>query len=325
MLKEDDRGHSARILTVVEERAGQRLDNLLLAELKAVPRSLVYRLVRTGQVRVNKGRVQVSYRVQAGDQVRIPPLRLGGDESSPVVPSQGQTAALEEAILYEDGQLIVLNKPAGLAVHGGSGLSFGVIEALRALRPQETSLELVHRLDRDTSGCLLVAKRRSMLRWLHGQLREQGLDKRYWALLAGVWRRDSQEVDQPLLKNTLQGGERVVRVDPAGKPSRTRFRRVRQFRDATLVEARLDTGRTHQIRVHAAVLGTPVLGDDKYGDRDANRRARDWNLKRLFLHAVRLVVPLPDGNQLRIEAPLSDELQRVLDRLDATGDIARPG
>ena len=304
-----------RFVEVDSERAGQRLDNFLLAELKGAPRSLVYRLLRTGQVRVNKGRAKAAYRLLDGDTVRIPPISLSAPKAVSL-PPKPQLAQLEARIIHEDARLMVINKPSGMAVHGGSGLSFGVIEALRALRPDIASLELVHRLDRDTSGCLLVAKRRSMLRWLHGQIREDGMEKRYLGLLAGELPKKSLLVDAPLRKNSLKSGERIVRVDPEGKPSRTRFRRLRQFTDATLVEAQLYTGRTHQIRVHAAHLGLPLLGDGKYGDKQANAALRELGLKRLFLHAHALKFELPENaGWFEIEAPLDSDLQAVLERL----------
>jgi 23S rRNA pseudouridine955/2504/2580 synthase len=305
---------TARYLTVDSSRVGQRLDNLLLAELRGVPRSLVYRVLRTGEVRVNRGRVKPGYRVAAGDQVRIPPLRLPAPDAPLPVP-EPLLRQLQDAILHEDARLLVLDKPSGLAVHGGSGLSHGVIEGLRQLRPRVPELELVHRLDRDTSGCLLVAKRRSLLRWLHQQLRDAAVDKRYLALLAGPWNGGAERVDAPLRKNILQGGERLVRVDPAGRPSLTEFRPLRRFADATLVEARLHSGRTHQIRVHAAHRGSPVLGDDKYGDREANARLRSLGLRRLFLHAAGLRFRWPGGAPFEVTAPVPAELQAVLEKL----------
>ncbi len=300
-------------MVVDSERVGQRLDNLLLGQLKGAPRSLVYRLLRTGQVRVNGGRARPGRRLEAGDRIRIPPVRLDPRPR----PSAPRLEFLERAVLYEDDRVLVLNKPAGLAVHGGSGLSHGVIEALRVLRPQEQGLELVHRLDRDTSGCLLLAKRRSALRWLHRQLREQGLEKRYLALVHGVWPRRRTEVDAPLRKHQVRGGERLVRVDPTGQSARTRFRVVRPFRDATLVEAELVTGRTHQIRVHTAHVGHPILGDGKYGDPEANRHVRAVGLKRLFLHAAEICWRPAEGAALHcVQAPLEEGLEQVLARLE---------
>ncbi|KRT58346.1 RluA family pseudouridine synthase, partial [endosymbiont of Ridgeia piscesae] len=247
---------------------------------------------------------------------RIPPVRLAASPAPPRF-SREQRERLERSILFEDERIMVINKPAGMAVHGGSGLSFGVIEALRALRPEERSLELVHRLDRDTSGCLLLSKRRSALRSLHELMQKNLVDKRYLALLAGSWRKGRQEVDAPLLKNTLKGGERVVIVDAAGKPSLTRFTRVRRFKQATLVEAELVTGRTHQIRVHSAWLGSPILGDTRYGDEIANRQLRQLGLKRLFLHAHSIKFRWPgEKRDQEFKAPLPDVLEAVLNELD---------
>jgi 23S rRNA pseudouridine955/2504/2580 synthase len=274
-------------------------------------------------VRVNRGRVKAEYRLEAGDLVRIPPVRTEAAREPARVPN-GNLARLAEAVLFEDERLIVIDKPPGLAVHGGSGLAYGLIESLRQLRPG-AELELVHRLDRDTSGCILVSKRRSTLRNLHALIRDgvdgDGMDKRYLALLLGDLKRDEVTVDAPLLKNVSQGGERVVRVDRlAGKPARTRFRRLRRVpfegSFATLVEAELLTGRTHQIRVHAAHLGTPLAGDPKYGDFEANRRLKSLGLGRIFLHAWRLRF-LADymREPLQVEAPLPADLAGVLERL----------
>jgi 23S rRNA pseudouridine955/2504/2580 synthase len=307
---------AVEMLSVDPEFAGQRIDNFLMARVKGVPRSHLYRVLRRGEVRVNKGRVKPSYRLQAGDLVRIPPVRQA-EALAPGRPPAGTLRSLADAVLYEDERLLVLDKPAGLAVHGGSGLSFGLIEILRLERP-DTQLELVHRLDRDTSGCLILSKRRSTLRDLHETLRDNAMDKRYLALLAGTLPRAEILVDAPLFKNTLRSGERVVRVDAAeGKPARTVFRRLRQFGGATLVEVRLLTGRTHQIRVHAAHLGAPVAGDEKYGSDEANRRLRALGLKRLFLHAAALTfrahyMAVP----LRIEAPLPAALEAVIRALE---------
>ncbi len=305
-----------RHLTVDERGEGQRIDNFLLRELKGVPRALVYRLLRRGEVRVNKGRVKAGRRLQAGDVVRIPPLRLA-DPSRPASPPEKLIEEVEKTVIYEDRLLLILNKPSGLAVHGGSGLSFGVIELLRAARPKERVLELGHRLDRDTSGCLMVARRRSALRILHQLQREGKVQKRYLALLHGRLEGERTRVTAPLEKNRLQGGERMVRVSAGGKPARTDFRVVRRFAEATLVEATLGSGRTHQIRVHAAHLGTPILGDTKYGDEAANRRFRELGLKRLFLHASSLRLPWPDRPRpYHFEAPLPGELEQLLERLD---------
>lgn len=304
---------AVRYVLVDTEQDGQRLDNFLLTALKGVPRSLVYRVLRTGEVRVNKGRAKAGYRVRDGDQIRLPPLRLP-DEAPPVSPPAGQLRQLEAAILYEDSRLLVVNKPAGLAVHGGSGMSHGVIEAFRVMRTQH--LELVHRLDRDTSGCLVITKRRSMLRWLHQTMQDGTFAKCYLALLAGVLEHKTIQTDVPLRKNTLQGGERIVRVDETGKPSRTSFQRLRQFAYTTLTEVRPYSGRTHQIRVHAAHLRLPVAGDEKYGNKEANATLRTLGLRRLFLHAAALTIPMPDGQPpLEIKAPLDPLLEGVLSRL----------
>ncbi|MET0102327.1 MAG: 23S rRNA pseudouridine(955/2504/2580) synthase RluC [Sedimenticola sp.] len=315
MTEPQIQNHAVRQVVVEPGYDGQRIDNFLMNILKGVPRSYIYRILRKGEVRVNKGRIKANYRIQAGDLIRIPPVRVASKQEAGK-PDRRTLERLEKSILFEDKRLLVLNKPSGLAVHGGSGLSFGVIEALRVLRPEERQLELVHRLDRDTSGCLLIAKKRSALRRLHELLRENRVDKRYLALVAGRWRQDKADVDAPLLKNTLQGGERVVRVDPRGKEARTIFHVVERFADATLVEAKLMSGRTHQIRVHAAHLGTPILGDEKYGDADANRAMRERGLKRLFLHARMLRFRMPDDSQdLVIKAPLEPALEKVLDDL----------
>lgn len=299
-----------------EGDAGQRIDNFLLRRLKGVPRSVIYRILRRGEVRVNARRIGPEYRLATGDRVRVPPVRTAAERPAPQ-PGPALATVLAGAVLYEDGRLLVVNKPAGLAVHGGSGLSFGVIEALRALRPGEHELELVHRLDRDTSGCLMIAKRRSLLRLLHSLQRDGRIEKRYLALLAGRWRRGTARVDVPLRKSVLQGGERMVRVAADGKDAVTEFRVVQRYGDSTLVEAGLVTGRTHQIRVHAAHLGTPILGDAKYGDAEANRRCRQLGLRRLFLHAAGLVVHWPgDETPLRVEAPLPPDLEDFLGRLE---------
>ncbi len=305
------------------ETAGQRIDNFLLRELKGVPRSHLYRVLRRGEVRVNKGRVKADYRLQAGDLVRIPPLRRP-EPSEPGRAPDAQRSRIEGSVLFEDDRLLVIDKPAGLAVHGGSGLSYGLIETLRQLRPG-AELELVHRLDRDTSGCLLVSKRRSTLRGLHALIREGKVEKRYLALILGDLREEQVRVDAPLVKNVLKGGERLVQVDnTAGKAASTLFRRLRRLPfgagTATLVEAQLLTGRTHQIRVHAAHLGSPLAGDSKYGDFDANRRLKSLGLDRLFLHASVLRLQ-PDHlmRPLRVESPLPADLERVIETLAKGG------
>ncbi len=303
-----------RWVTIDENAEGQRIDNFLLRELKGAPRSLIYRIVRKGEVRVNKGRVKAHRKLKVGDLVRIPPVRLS-TQGEPQKPGKGALAIVDKSIIYEDDLLLVINKPSGLAVHGGSGISLGVIEILRALRPQAKYLELAHRLDRDTSGCLLVAKKRSALRTLQELQRAGEVDKRYLALLKGRWKRGKEDVQMPLKKNILQSGERRVKVDPEGKVSRTVFRVQQKYTQATLVEAELKTGRTHQIRVHASWLKSPILGDTKYGDEPANKSAKLLGLRRLFLHAARLHFSWPGRTDYELEAPLPEELQAVLERL----------
>lgn len=304
-----------RRLTAGEEDAGQRLDNFLFRTLKGVPKSHVYRLLRTGQVRVNKKRAKPDYRLEAGDELRLPPVRQE-EKAAPGKPPHWQLEALQAAILHEDERILVVNKPAGMAVHGGSGVSFGVIETLRVLRPDTPGLELAHRLDRDTSGCLVVAKRRSAVRVLHTAFREGGVEKHYLALLAGAWKGGEQVVDLPLEKNRLEGGERVVKVSHAGKEAQSLFRPLQRFAAAALMDIRIYTGRTHQIRVHAAHIGHPVAGDDKYGNREANKVLKAAGLKRMFLHAHRLAFAHPEtGERLSFTAPLDEELQAVIRNL----------
>jgi len=304
-------------LVVGSEEAGQRLDNYLLKQLKGAPKSLVYRIVRSGEVRVNKGRADVTYRIVEGDQIRIPPIRLG-ETTKPVISERAAAArGPQMPILFEDEALLVIDKPAGLAVHGGSGVSFGVIEQLRALRPQAKFLELVHRLDRETSGILLIAKKRSALVALHEMLRtDRGMDKRYLALVQGRFPDARRHVRFKLFKYTTPDGERRVRVAPDGQESHTILNRRTAFDDATLLECELKTGRTHQIRVHCAHSGFPILGDDKYGDFALNKQLPKLGLKRMFLHAWRLTLPHPiSGTPLVLEAPLPAELQSYLDTL----------
>ena len=304
-----------RLVEVAPEFAGQRIDNFLITYLKGVPKTLIYRILRKGEVRVNKGRIKPEYKLQAGDVVRVPPVRVP-ERDEPVPVAQGLLQRLEAAIVHEDKGLIVLNKPAGIAVHGGSGLSFGVIEAFRQLRPDAKELELVHRLDRDTSGLLMIAKKRSMLRHLHEQLRGDGVDKRYMALVRGNWPTAQKQVRAPLLKSNLRSGERMVEVNEEGKEALTLFKVLRRFGDfATLVEARPITGRTHQIRVHALHAGHCIAGDPKYGDEDFSREIRDLGGKRLFLHAYALTVPLPEGGELKVEAPVDEMWAKTVERL----------
>lgn len=315
MINPSHTSSGVQILEVGPGAAGQRIDNFLRSQLKGAPKTLIYRILRKGEVRVNKGRIKPEYKLQLGDLVRVPPLRLAErDEPAPL--AQGLLERLEAAILYEDKALIVLNKPAGIAVHGGSGLSYGVIEALRQLRPDAKDLELVHRLDRDTSGLLMVAKKRSMLRHLHEALRGDGVDKRYLALVSGAWPSSRKQVSAPLRKNTLRSGERMVEVDDEGREALTLFRVLRRFGEfSTLVEAKPVTGRTHQIRVHARHAGHPIAGDAKYGDEAFTREVRSLGGKRLFLHAYSLTVPLPEGGELHLEAPVDEMWKQTLERL----------
>jgi len=308
---------NAFFIEIDEESAGQRIDNFLFTRLKGVPKSHVYRILRKGEVRVNGGRCQAQRRLDTGDIVRVPPLRVA-ERTPTAIPEALAQHRLEGRILHEDEDFLVINKPSGMAVHGGSGVSFGVIEAMRALRPQAKFLELVHRLDLETSGCLLVAKKRSALRHLHELFRaEHQVKKVYLALLCGVWARKVNVVDAPLKKNILQSGERMVKVAKDGKPARTEFRRLRKFASATLVEANLFTGRTHQIRVHALSMGHPVAGDSRYGGDEApNQELRQLGLRRLFLHAAELSFAHPrDQKPFQVKAPLDAELQDFLDRL----------
>lgn len=304
-----------QIIEVSDGYSGQRIDNFLLTRLKGTPKSLVYRILRKGEVRVNKGRVKPEYRLNTGDLVRIPPLRLP-DRPGPPPVAANLLKQLEAAIVYEDSALLVINKPAGLAVHGGSGLSFGLIEALRQLRPLCQELELVHRLDRDTSGLLMLAKKRSMLRKLHAALREDTVDKGYMALVAGHWPASRKQVNAHLLRSNLRSGERMVEVNPAGKESLTRFKVLQRFgHDATLIEARPITGRTHQIRVHCQYAGHAIAGDSKYGDDEFSDSIRALGSKRLFLHAYYLKIPLDADTTLELQADPDASWQQVLEKL----------
>lgn len=299
---------------VQPEQSGQRIDNFLLNRLKGVPKSHIYRILRTGEIRRNGGRVQASDRLATGDTIRIPPLRL--PERRELSQPKGKWLT-SFSILHEDDELLIVNKPAGIAVHGGSGIHHGIIEGLRFLRPSARFLELVHRLDRDTSGCLLIAKKPSALRALHEQFRDETIQKVYLALFTGVWSKTRWMVDVPLQKNVLQSGERVVKISRQGKPAITEFRRRERYTHATLVEARPLTGRTHQVRVHAQYLGHPLAGDDRYGNDNANREFRQIGLRRLFLHALRTTIHHPrTGELLQFHAPLPSDLAAVLQVMD---------
>ncbi len=317
-----DKNSKVHNLVISSESAGQRLDNFLFTYLKGVPKSRVYRIIRKGEVRINKGRIGPDYKIMAGDVLRIPPIRR--EEPKPILSlSRNEEIAqrILSDILYEDEGLLMLNKPSGVAVHGGSGLSFGVIEAVRYIRGSEKTLELVHRLDRDTSGCLMIAKRRSTLKAIHEQLRAGQIEKVYWALVKGSWQ-GGASIAQPLQKGLLSSGERFVRVSADGQPSLTEFQVLQSYKQATLMEAKPITGRTHQIRVHATSVGNPIAGDLKYGEDSFNTDMRIKGINRLFLHAKRLTLTLPDsGKSLTIEAPLSRVLQDGLHKL-AEGEFS---
>jgi len=305
-----------RLVRVADDRDGQRLDNFLLGQLKGAPKSLIYKLVRSGQVRVNGGRAKAETRLQGGDEVRIPPVRLG-EAADKGTPARGLLEAMEASIVFEDARLLAISKPSGVASHGGSGISFGAIETLRALRPGQ-SLELVHRLDRDTSGLLVIAKKRSALAELQALMREDGgIAKRYLALLVGRMPDGVMSVDAPLHIGLRQGGERHVQVNAAGKPSLSHFKVLERRGGHSYCEVRIETGRTHQIRVHAKHIGHPVAGDDKYGDAAVNARLREQvGLKRMFLHAASLEFALDGGKAPYVlNAPLATELVEALDRL----------
>lgn len=306
---------AVRVVEIERSRGGQRIDNFLLTLFKGVPRSHVYRLLRTGQVRVNKGRIKPTYRLNVGDQVRIPPVSYS--ESMPVRVDDDRRAAIEAVVIHEDEDVMVLDKPAGMAVHGGSGLRFGLIEALKLMRPDSPDISLVHRLDRFTSGCLLVAKNRAMLPALQEQFRTERVEKQYLTLVKGRWQGGARTVTLSLHKGRLQSGERMVQVDDEeGKDAESRFIPVETFAVASLMQVMLKTGRMHQIRVHAAGVGHPVAGDEKYGDPDFNRSMRDFGLKRIFLHAQALSFYHPrTGRLMSLSTPLPDTLRQVLERL----------
>ncbi|MFT7413459.1 MAG: 23S rRNA pseudouridine955/2504/2580 synthase [Methylophagaceae bacterium] len=304
-----------QFIDISAAQAGQRIDNFLLTLEKGVPKSRIYRAIRKGEVRVNKGRIKQTYKIQAGDSVRIPPLHVSED-TTPTTVSEFMRRQLTESILLEDDDLLVLNKPCGLAVHAGSNIQQGIIEALRVIRIELPFLELVHRLDRDTSGCLLLAKNRDALLNLQQQMINHDLNKRYLTLLKGSWGSEERLIEQPLLKNTVSSGERMVRVDPEGKYAKTVFIPVESFKQAQLTEVVLYTGRTHQIRVHAHFMQTPMAGDDKYGQRNFNKDMKKFGLKRMFLHAWKLGITHPTTNEaIMLEAPLPEQLENVLSKL----------
>lgn len=300
-------------LVVDSEQHQRRIDNFLGSVLKGLPRTRIYQMLRRGEIRVNGGRVKQGYRLQAGDRIRIPPVWLGAEPARGTPPDH-MLELVQDRLIYQDLDMMVLNKPAGLAVHSGSGRSHGIIELLRYLYPGEPGLQLVHRLDQDTSGCLLIARNARALRELHGALAYGRVQKTYQALLLGRLTSTVIEVDQPLRKNQLRSGERMVQVDEEGKTARTRFEELQRYVSATLVQVTLKTGRTHQIRVHASYIGHPVGGDPKYGDRDFNKYLRGVGLKRMFLHASGIVLPGREAGAF--SAPLPDELTMLLEQLD---------
>lgn len=301
-----------QVFTVSADEDGQRLDNYLVTRLKGVPKSALYRVIRKGEVRVNKGRAKPERRLCEGDQVRVPPLRLA-ESPEPAVPGQSLVYHLQQAVLHDADGLLIVDKPAGLAVHGGSGVNLGLIEALRQMPGNHGFLELVHRLDRETSGCVMIARKRSVLKLFQEALRQrEGICKTYNALVQGAWPKGVSLVDVPLKRFVQNNGERIVRVNQEGKESSTRFRVIERFRNATLVEACPITGRTHQIRVHALHQGCPLVGDDKYGDTPLNQSFREQGSRRLFLHAASLDINLADWAPLSVRAPLPDDLRQLL-------------
>lgn len=305
-----------RFVIITPENEGQRIDNFLRTQLKSIPKSMIYRILRKGEVRVNKKRVKPEFKLSCGDEIRIPPVRMAEKAENDLSSKLNQVAKLAKCIIYEDEYLLAINKPSGIAVHGGSGLSFGVIEGLRALRPEAKFLELVHRLDRDTSGILLVAKRRSALRSLHEQLRNKTIQKDYLALVKGQWSSHCKVVQAPLMKNILQSGERIVKVNAEGKPSETRFKVEERFAHATLVRASPITGRTHQIRVHTLHVGHPIAFDNRYGDEQFDLSLSETKLNRLFLHAVQLRIEHPTSGEILVfNAPMDEKLTFCLQQL----------
>lgn len=309
--------NSVSQVTISDAQAGQRLDNFLVKHLKGVPKSHIYRLLRSGQVRINSGRKKPHYKLQPGDTLRLPPVRISENQHSPVPETVIQL--LKNAIIFENDDIIAINKPSGIAVHKGSGLNFGVIEAFRQIDPEQP-LELVHRLDRETSGCLLLAKNRQILAQLHEMLRHEKtihIEKSYLALLDGSWSGGNKTIDIGISK-VKRSGEHMMQADASGDRAVSHFEPLEIFdsgisRPCSLMKISIDTGRTHQIRVHARYSGHAIIGDSKYGDKEANKVFRDMGLKRLFLHARRLYLPLPDP--ITIEAPLSDELEALLQQL----------
>ncbi len=304
-----------RLLEVNESESGQRIDNYLMKHLKGVPRSMIYRLLRKGSVRVNKKRKKPEYRIEAGDIVKIPPVRT--TETGGIEIPASQSEKIKQCVLYEDDSLLVINKPAGMAVHGGSGLAWGLIELVRQTWPEYKSVELVHRLDRFTSGCLLLAKTRVALLHIQEQIKNHKLQKSYLALTQGQWSAPEVKVDARLQKNVVKSGERMVLVSAEGKEALSYFRTLKQFSIAALCEVKIITGRTHQIRVHAASEGHGVAGDQKYGESEFNRQIKLIGLKRMFLHAHKIILRHPETSEaMTLEAPLPAALDSVLNSLE---------
>lgn len=301
-----------KYLSISKDQAGQRLDNFLLGHLKGVPRSHVYRLIRKGEVRVNKKRITAFYRLNPGDSVRLPPLFLA-EQAKKAAPSEATTKLLAKRVLYEDDSVIVLNKPSGMSVHAGSTVRIGIIEAMRYLYPRFPQLELAHRLDSETSGCLILAKKKRILREIHTLLREGKMNKKYWAITKGRWKEKECRVDLPLHKHYRDGGKHMVNVAREGKAALSIFQPLQLFKQGSLMEVSIHTGRTHQIRVHAQSQGHPIAGDDRYGDAQFNQFARKLGLKRMFLHARSVDFTLPSvGKHIRVVAPLDPELENFI-------------
>lgn len=306
---------SVQFVTVTDAESGQRIDNFLCGRLKGVPKSHVYKIIRSGEVRINKGRAKASTRINEDDIVRIPPVRQKSASETAVIPDNALDR-LRKSVLFEDEAIIVINKASGLAVHGGSGISLGLIEVARQVWPKESKLELVHRLDRETSGCLILARNRKALLSMQKQLQNHQITKEYTALAVGKWPSHIRTIDAPLKRNELKSGDRIVRVAEDGKSAETNFRIIQHYKLGSLLRIGLITGRTHQIRVHTQLTGHPLAGDDKYGNFDANKELRKLGLKRLFLHSSYLKFRHPISNEwIEVEAPLSPELEKVLDVL----------
>ncbi len=316
MAAHKPQSQKVQFIEISASQAGQRIDNFLLTLEKGVPKSRIYRAIRKGEVRVNKGRIKQTYKIEAGDIIRVPPLQVS-EKTAPTEINESLQQQLLASIIFEDDAMLVLNKPSGLAVHAGTQIQVGVIEAFRLIKPELEFIELVHRLDRDTSGCLLIAKSRESLLNLQQQMLSDGIDKRYLTLLKDEMESDEVYIEQPLQKNTVSSGERMVKVDPEGKSAKTLFIKRQGYGIAQLSEVKLFTGRTHQIRVHSAWSGHPVAGDDKYGDREFNKQMKTFGLKRLFLHAWRLGIHHPITQEpLSLEAPLPEKLTQVIKQLE---------